>query len=553
MPGKTKSPAEWFEKIGLYTVGILAAAIGFFLSAVSMLHTTHVEMIGDDEAVYTIVYNIKAQIESVIYYNDNLFLNLMVLALSLLVMFLLASRLRNIPFRFLKLGLFLWTFALGTVWVISSQSAPTNDSWMVTEAAVSFAQNHFAVLHDDRYFHNYSFQLGYTLFCEICIRFLSLFQKPETLIALEILNAGFLAVINLFLLLILNCVCKDSRVNLIAAVLLALSTAPILSCSFLYGIYPGMAFALIALYCEIRWLTESKIRFAVIAALSIMIAVMMKSNYLIWLVAMVLIALVKLPARKKYLHDAGFLAVSLALALCIQPAVKQLYEKRGNADLGESVPYISWIAMGLNESDLAPGWYNIWYTVTNFEVSNFDAAVASERSKEEIQRRLQYFVKDPQYTNDFFYLKTVSQWNETSYQSIWNNIVRKQYREKGAIAEWACGSGKPLVRKEMDLFAQLIYFGFCAGCIYMLRKKEFMLTPLPVIFLGGFFYQLIAEGKSQYILPYFIVMTGFAAFGIVSLMDALLLKYGFLKRLISPKEKSAANESGDAVIPANAD
>lgn len=552
MQTKPKHFALLTEKLALYAVGIPAAAIGFFLSAVSLLHTTVVKDVPEGEGIYTIVYNIKAQLESVIYYHDNLFLNLLILALSLLAMFLLASRIRKIPFRVLKWGVFLWTFLLGTIWVISSQSAPTNDSWFVTESAISFSHNNFAVLHDDMYFQNYSYQLGYTLFCEICIRFLSLFGEPETLIPLAVLNAGFLAVINLFVLQIINCVCKDSRVNLTAAVLLALSTAPIISCSFLYGIFPGMAFALIALYCEIRWLTESKIRFAAIAAVSITIAVMLKSNYLIWLIAMVLIALVKLPGRKKYLHDAVFLIAAVVSAMCIQPAVKHFYEKRGNADLGEGVPYVSWIAMGLNESDIAPGWYNIAFTVTNFEESGGNTDTAAERSKEEIRRRLQYFVKNPQYTNDFFYLKTVSQWNETSYQAIWNNVVRQQYREKGPIAAWVCGSGTPVVRKSMDLLAQLIFFGFCAGCVYMLRKKDFLLTPLPVIFLGGFFYQLISEGKSQYILPYFIVMTGFAAFGIVSLMDTLQ-KHGLLKRVIRPETKSGAKASVDAAAAADAD
>ena len=69
-------------------------------------------------------------------------------------------------------------------------------------------------------------------------------------------------------------------------------SAPLIFCSFVYGVYPGMMFALIALYCEIRYLKDNKIVFGILAIPSIVIAVMVKSNYLIWLIAMVLICLV---------------------------------------------------------------------------------------------------------------------------------------------------------------------------------------------------------------------------------------------------------------------
>lgn len=67
--------------------------------------------------------------------------------------------------------------------------------------------------------------------------------------------------------------------------------------------------------------------------------------------------------------------------------------------------------MGLNEpilSGLAPGWYNHTYTISNFEDNNFDASEASKDSVANIEERLGYFMSNPQYTNDFFYEKTVS-------------------------------------------------------------------------------------------------------------------------------------------------
>ena len=74
-----------------------------------------------------------------------------------------------------------------------------------------------------------------------------------------------------------------------------------------------------------------------------------------------------------------------------------------------------------------------------------------------------------------------------------------------------------------------------------------------MIFVGGFLFLLLSEGKSQYVMPYFILMTGFSAFGIVSLYDKFaekiegkhILSAVFLKRTARkdvPSEKNQQNQ-----------
>lgn len=522
------------EKAGSYIVGILAVMFAFFLSFTSLLHTTVVDDISADEGLNTVIYRINVNNESVIYYNDNLFVNLIVLAFTLVLCFLAVKKCSGIRLRYSVSFLFIWTALLGTIWVLSSQSSPTYDSKFVSDASYQFANGDYSALSNNRYFSNYSFQLGYVLFNEIIIRFANLFH-PENLLYLEVLNAIFLAVINVFIVLINNTLFNDKRITNLTVILLALSSAPIISCSFIYGIIPGMMFALIAVYAEIRYLKENKIFFAVVSALSIAIAMLIKSNYLIWLIAMMAVAVVYLFKRKKYIRDVIFIAVTLVISMNIQSVAKSIYENRADIDLGDSIPYSSWIAMGLNESEMAPGWYNYYHTISNFEGSNFDADVASERSKKEIKKRIKYFAENPQYTNDFFYLKTVSQWNETSYESIWNNVVRGQFKPKNTFAEWVCNDGAVTVRRIMDCFAQLVFFGFLIGCVYALKKKKLINLFFPLVFIGGFMYQLMSEGKSQYIIPYFILMSGFASYGIVNLLDSGIPSK--IKNMILKKEK----------------
>lgn len=553
--------AKITEKLGLYVVGILTLLISFFLFAVSMLHTTAVEVVREGEGVNNVVWQIAERLESVIYYNDSFLMNLVMLGFGLLLIVLLIAKVKRVPLRTLRIVLFVWTFLLGTVWVLSSQVCPSEDSMTVTCAGMDFAANNFDRLTNTNYFRQYPFQLGYVFFNECVFRVISLFRHPETVMVLEVMNAGFLAMIHVMLLSIAAKLFQDDRVNLVVAVLLGISAAPVIDCTFTYGIYPGMAFAALAMYLFLRYLTENKVAFGIGAAVSIAVSILLKSNYLIWMIAMVLIWLVKVPARKKYLTDGLLIAGTVVLSMTVQPTVKSMYESRAGVDLGEAIPYSSWIAMGLSETDLAPGWYNIYITVGNFEQSDFNAEEADRRSKELIGERLKYFIENPQYTNDFFYKKTVSQWNETSYQSIWNNTVRFQYKDKNAFADWVCNAGERKVKRVMDLFAQLVFAGFFLGAVYLLKRKQFLFTALPVVFLGGFFYQSLSEGKAQYIIPYFILMTAFAGFGLVSLTDTLRAyvkpdrRIGKLLAATAPLSAAepAADDNAEPVKAADAD
>ena len=513
------------EKIGIRIVCILSGCIAFWLSIVSLLHTVRIENVADDKAVRSSLYFILAGNESVIYHNDNMFLNIVYLFISLILICVLSSKLAKIRLSYKLLFLFLWTFLLGTVWVLSSQSAPTFDSLEIVKAASAFGENDYSVLENGVYFKEYSFQLGYVFFCEIIMKLVKTFASPENVIYLEVMNAFFLGAINVFVVKICDLTIRDERVSTAVTLMLALSCAPIISCSFIYGIIPGMFFAVIAFYFELRYLMEDRLICGIMAVVYITIAVMIKSNYLIWLIAMVLIAGGMMFRRKKYLRDSIICIIAVILSLTVQPAVKKMYESRSGVDLGEAIPYSAWIAMGLNEAQSAPGWFSYIYTTEKFEKNEFDAGKTGEEAGKNISDRLKKFVKEPQYTNDFFYKKTASQWNETSYESIWNNTIRGQFKDKNAFADWVCNKGSKKVRKYMDIWAQLLFVSFTAGIVMIMKKKDFPAVSLAVIFLGGFFYQLISEGKSQYIMPYIIVMTGIAGYGAILLGDLIADRY----------------------------
>lgn len=508
--------SAFLEKAGISIVCVLSAAIAFWLSLISLLHTVTVDDIPEGKSIMSSLYYIRQDNESVIYSNDSFFFNIIYLLLSIAAMYILSKKLSSFRLRYKSLFIFLWTFALGTIWVISSQSAPTFDSFQVVNAASEAANGRFEFFNnDDRYFNDYSFQLGYVFFLEIIMRVANAVFKPENPLYLEVVNAFSLGVVNVCIVIITNLTMRDKKITTAVTLMLALSCAPILSCSFIYGILPGMALAAAALYCELRYLVDDKYVHGIISVILIGIAVLLKSNYIIWLIAMCLIAVVMMFKRKKMVLDCILMACAVILSLSLQPAVKSMYESRSGIDLGDPIPYTSWITMGLCESNSAPGWFNYTHTTQVYKDNNFNAKITSQKSKAVIAERLGYFAKNPQYTHDFFYKKLASQWNETSYESIWNNTIRGQYKDKNKFAAWVCGDGSKKVKKIMDIWAQLMFASFTVGIVVITKKKNFPALSLAVIFLGGFFYQLISEGKSQYIVPYIICMTGIAGVGLI--------------------------------------
>ena len=65
----------------------------------------------------------------------------------------------------------------------------------------------------------------------------------------------------------------------------------------------------------------------------------------------------------------------------------------------------------------------------------------------------------------------------------------------------------------MNQFQQLIFFGMLLSLFELWRRRDTESSLLPLIILGGLLYHLLFEAKSQYALPYFVLMIPMAAFG----------------------------------------
>jgi len=461
-------------------------------------------------------------IENITFNSDIIIINLIAAAAGIMLCFIALPRLKKISYRKKQLALMIWITAAGLLWVHSAQSAPSADSAYVSNAAYLFAKNDYYWLTERTYFYftYYPFQLGMALFYELVFRVCNLFGGVKTFMVLEYVNVPMLAVSDMLIAAINRRIFRDRRITDLTFLMLAFCAPPLLTNSYAYGIIPGLMFALLAVYSILRYMENNSLIWLLLTFLSSAIAVMVKKNYIIIVTAIVIMLIARMPARKKYFTDIFLAVCSMVLSLFIQYGVSYTYYERAEAMPLDSVPFNTWIYMGLSESQGTPGWFDISCTLELFNEKGFNEGETRNAASEGIKERLRYFAGHPDYTRNFFMKKYLSQWNETSYESIWNTQARPTYNfRRGPVAEWVCGPGEYPMKRYMDKYAQIVFIGVLAGIIASFRRKRVLELLFPLAVLGGILFHLMSETKSQYSLPYFMLMTGYAAAGMCFMYD----------------------------------
>ena len=270
------------------------------------------------------------------------------------------------------------------------------------------------------------------------------------------------------------------------------------------------------------FLEKGRLRYALLTAVALTLAVTLKLNLLIFLVAIGGVWLIEC-LKKRSLRSTLCLLLTVACVLTVSKLPQRLYEKRMGESFGGGIPMIAWMAMGFDEGHAAPGWYKEDHTVTAFERSGRDSAATAALAREALAERTAEFAAHPGEAVHFFWAKLRSQWNEPTYESLWLNQVHLSFSEKGAIYRFICGSGSAERRSTaiMNQYQQVIFLGMLLGCFGLWHRKSLKSCLLPLIVLGGLLYHLLFEAKSQYALPYFVLMLPVAAYGFARLFRGI--------------------------------
>jgi hypothetical protein len=221
--------------------------------------------------------------------------------------------------------------------------------------------------------------------------------------------------------------------------------------------------------------------------------------------------------RKARFAVAALCLFILPLGASVLP--KAILSARTGVTFQSDTPQSAWLVMGLQEGPRAAGWYNS-YPWTIIATAGFNTQKADALISADIQERLERFARDPIYALHFFHAKLTTLWGETTYESLWVNSAGKHGDNRAAFADVLLSS--PALPRYMDVYANALYLAFALGLVMLAMRRikhndfaeDYGLLLLAIAVFGGFLYHMLFEAKSQYLLPYLVMMVPVAAAGI---------------------------------------
>ncbi|MCM1213511.1 MAG: hypothetical protein NC331_16120 [Lachnospiraceae bacterium] len=326
--------------------------------------------------------------------------------------------------------------------------------------------------------------------------------------------------INFFLWRLTDILLKGSHAVNVNVIILSFAFLPqFFFILFAYGLLPGLFCLMAAFFCAAVFVDKGKKRYLVFMTVCSSLAVFLKENYLIGVIALAIWLVLESIRSRRY----RLLIAALLLLPCCTVSVKAVqgaYELESGMKMGKGVPALLYIGMGVNPHNemLGPGWFDgsNW---SYFTQCDQDSEMAAEKAKDLLRIYWGQMRDEPLQTVIFFIRKNVSVWCDPMYQSVWSGPLE------------SCG-------QHMDTkFLQSLYRGEKAEHMIYRYMKGYVLTVLVMSFLflfkgwkenrgaallllyhiGGFLFYMFWEGKSQYTYPYMFVLLPLCAYTLARL------------------------------------
>lgn len=453
--------------------------------------------------------------ELVVFWQDNPALSLAATAVMIAGLGALAALLRaGERIRLMRLlALLLLAGTLGFLW--SVQMVPRADQERVVEAALCFARGDYSPMRDV-YFTDYSFQLGLCLLLEGLAR---LMPGVSLALLMQLLNAGMslaAAAVALRLLALLE---GDGRARHAAGALYLLFAPMPLYCVYAYGTIPMLLLTLCALLCFARYTREDSARCGLACAVCIALAVVMKPNAMVPLIALCIAAALHALNRRD-IRPLLYAALAVGLSLLLPRLVIWQYELRSGERLTGDLSMLARLVMGFQRSEVGAGWFNNYTERFSTRLMPRDEARAILLA--DARALAAQYAAEPGSLLQFLKEKCFSMWLEPAYSTLWVGAISDFAGRFNGLAHLLYRETSPLrmaLERGMDVYQQAMYALACVGMVRTFRRRaDPAQLLLPLCVLGGFLYHMLFEAKSQYIYVYAFMLLPLAAQGLAAVM-----------------------------------
>ena len=421
------------------------------------------------------------------------------------------------------------TTVLSLTWVNLTRSVATGDESLLLNTAKDAAKGMYTNFQQSyefygyrSYFLYYPEKLGFVFFAEILYR---IFGAECSELLIQIPNVIALDLIYVGVVMIAKRLFKDSSVPNLTALALIACFQPMFMTTFTQSVLLSLALSVWGVYFIIRYMQQDKLLHAGLSILLTALGCVLRASGLIFAAA-IIVALVIHTVDRRRLIALAAAALLLLCAVGLPKLVTLQYSSRSGAELNTHITAKMKVYSGISESNMAPGWYNGLDLIT-LRDANMDMDAGNSKAQAGIDARLEVLQNENRLF-EFLQKKLYSQFNEPSFQSVWISQVKAHNLPEGEtlskfVDSVYTGGLSKLLGIWFNYYVMILYIGFAAGMIFLMirRRTNSETIILPLTVLGGVIFHILFEAKSQYILPYLIIIIPFAMYGLCQLSRTL--------------------------------
>ena len=500
------------KRLGRFSINvvlIIATIMLIFLFIASLLYTAYFKNAWIGE------YN-----EGIYYENDNVFLNIIYCVIFIFAVWGISKLLKKVNLKIASIISIIIIGILCFTWINFVQAPVKSDQNQVLICAKEFAKNRFGLLEGQGYFYMHPLQLGCVLGMELIIRIIHTYSW----IAMQRVNILFLMAIVYVIMKITKKVYKSDSTNKILNLLLISCLIIPLFSIVVYGNIYGLLFALLAVFFLMKYYENRKIRYILLIPFSLSISIILKSNYEIVMIAIVISLLLDLINKFNWKTLITILVILVMFSVSY-PLVYKFVEYRSGIEVNDGIPMIAYVAMSIQEplETRNSGWYHDGKNVEMlYPENNFDSEATNQASKQIIKQRLKEFLNSPDKMRDFYIDKIASTWIEPAFQTLWwaepaeefknleeNNPDYIEYiSNNGVLLDIFHGETQMKLLKYLDVVEITVFGMSLLSVLISIKNKsiDYKNVLLLLVFVGGFLFHIMWETKCIYVIPYYIML-----------------------------------------------
>lgn len=462
--------------------------------------------------------------EYIYFKMESVILSIVKICLALACLWVIAKpsdRFQSIKSRNMLVGIVcILSAVISFGWIFSCKTVPQADQLLICNYANDFNQGDFSALQKGGYVALCPQQLGMITF----LRLIYAVFGAGNYMAFRCLAA---ASVPLFVFSGCKIVRILSNNNMRAEfyyLLFILFCFPMYAyTSFVYGDLISTAISMFGVWMFLSCLKCFNWKKTVLFGVSIGIAVQLRQNQFILVIALVIVLLVKMLSHR--CREYFIVAAALLLGVLVMHSAVWCIYHDVRPDDAAAIPASLYVSMGLNDDSGHAGWYNS-YGSNTFEELNYDLQSANVKAYNDLKIYFDLFVNDPHKMLDFFVRKMNAQWNAPMYQCIIMNA--KIVEAQPALIDNIFHHGKAgiLIEFGMKIYQLLMY----GSILFLLtaKRKNFVEIEKYVLLIavyGGFLFSLMWEAKTRYILPYLFMQIPYMAIGVDEVLVSLEARF----------------------------